>query len=471
MTNLRLILTVLASLVALVTSSIAATASRPNIVFVITDDQRWDGLSINGHPAAQTPHIDRLGHEGLSLDNFLVSTPLCSPSRATFLTGRYARKHNIINNDKLGLDVISHTLMTFPRRLREAGYETGFVGKWHMGLDDSRRPGFDTWISFKGQGIYIDGVINHNGERRQLTGYMTDFINQWSVEFLEQPRDKPFCLYVSHKAVHAPFLPAPRHNDLYADFHPELPHVSAANLAGKPMLTRDVTRPPMYTHEGVAPEPPEPHRGRDRTPAGIMRDQIRSIAAVDEGVGQLYATLERLGELDNTVFIYTSDNGFLLGEHGKFNTKRWAYEPNLRVPFLVRYPPLVPAGSRSTALVGAVDVAPTLLELAGVESVVEMHGESFVPLLADPTAKGRDELLAEYFYEKVTPQAPAWQAIRTPRWKYIQYDSPDATPAHDELYDLANDPQETNNLIADPAHRDQLGSLRSRLARMIADAR
>ena len=465
-----LVLTILGFVTLAGIATAAETDPRPNIVFVITDDQRWDGLSINGHPAVRTPHIDRIGHEGLALDNFLVSTPLCSPSRATFLTGRYPRKHNIINNDKLGLDVISHTLMTFPRQLREAGYETGFVGKWHMGLDDSRRPGFDTWISFKGQGIYIDGVINHNGERRQLTGYMTDFINEWAVEFLEQPRDRPFCLYVSHKAVHAPFLPAPRHDDLYADFAAELPDVNAADLAGKPMLNRDVKRPPMYTHEGVAPEPVEPHRNRDRSPAGIIRDQMRSIAAVDEGVGQLYATLERLGELDNTIFIYTSDNGFLLGEHGKFNTKRWPYEPNLRVPFLVRYPPLVAPGQRSAALVGAVDVAPTLLEITGVESMIEMHGQSFVPLLADPAAPGRNELLAEYFYEKVTPEAPAWQAIRTPRWKYIEYDSPDAGATDHELYDLANDPDEQINLIASPDHQDELADLRSRLHAMVMAA-
>jgi N-acetylglucosamine-6-sulfatase len=236
------------------------------------------------------------------------------------------------------------------------------------------------------------------------------------------------------------------------------------------MLNRGIKRPPMYTHEGVAPEPPEPHRNRDRSPGGIIRDQMRSIAAVDEGVGQLYAALERLGELDNTIFIYTSDNGFLLDEHGQFNTKRRPYEPNLRVPFLVRYPPLVAPGNRSTALIGAVDVAPTLLELADVESVIEIQGQSFAHILADPTAAGRDELLAEYFYEKVTPQAPAWQAIRTPRWKYIEYDSPDAGPTDHELYDLSNDPDEQTNLIASPEHQATLVSLRSRLDQLLEAA-
>lgn len=152
-------------LVLLVAGLAAAAQYRPNIVFVITDDQRWDQLGYNGHPVLKTPNIDRIAREGAAFNNFFVATPLCSPSRASFLTGLYPHTHRVINNDKLGIDVISHTLMTFPRQLREQGYETAYIGKWHMGLDDSRRPGFDSWISFKGQGIYIDGVVNDNGIR------------------------------------------------------------------------------------------------------------------------------------------------------------------------------------------------------------------------------------------------------------------------------------------------------------------
>ena len=473
----RLPLAILGVLFTATRHSIAAesapSSARPNIVFVITDDQRWDSLSLNGHPVLQTPNIDRIGKEGMAFNNFFVATPLCSPSRASFLTGCYPRKHMVINNDKLGLDVISHTLMTFPRRLREVGYETAFIGKWHMGWDDSRRPGFDNWISFKGQGIYVDGVINHNGDRRQLTGYMTDFINQWSVEFIEQPHDQPFCLYVSHKAVHGPFLPAPRHDQLYADFDFELPAVGSADLAGKPAMHREVNWSPMYTLDGIAPEPGEPHRGRDRSPAGIVRDQLRCLASVDEGVGQIYAALERMGELDNTIFIFTSDNGFLMGEHGKVNTKRWAYEENLRVPLLVRYPPLVKPGTVSDKLVVNVDIAPTLLDLTGVPSVIDMHGRSFKPMLQDPNVGIRDDFLAEYFLEKVTPRVPTWQAIRSERWKLIQYETDDDTNSphrFDELYDLQSDPGETRNLIADSAHATELKSLRSRLTQLIKDA-
>jgi N-acetylglucosamine-6-sulfatase len=259
----------------------------PNIIFILTDDQRWDWLGAAGHPALKTPHIDRLAHEGAMFTNFFTTTPLCSPSRASFLTGQYPHTHGVINNDKLGLDVISHTLMTFPRRLREAGYETAFIGKWHMGLDDSRRPGFDHWISFKGQGLYIDPVVNVNGESRQLDGYMTDFLNQEAADFLTRPHTKPFLLYLSHKAVHYPFLPAERHDTLYADVTYTPPPLEAADLAGKPMLRRALEPFDIFQIEGVAPEPVQSRRGRGRDTNAILRDQMRTLMAVDDGVGRL----------------------------------------------------------------------------------------------------------------------------------------------------------------------------------------
>jgi N-acetylglucosamine-6-sulfatase len=439
----------------------AAPDSRPNIVFIITDDQRADLLGIAGHPAAKTPHLDRVGREGAWFRNFFTVTPLCSPSRASFLTGLYPHSHGVINNDKLGLDVISHTLFTWPRRLREAGYETAFIGKWHMGLDDSRRPGFDRWVSFKGQGIYLDGVVNEDGVSRQLTGYMTDYLNAQAVAFVAQPRPKPFALVLSHKAVHIPYLPAARHEPLYADhtFAPTPP--PPGDREGKPILTRPIPRVDRLALEGVAPEPAEPRRNRGRDPASIVRDQLRCLASVDDGVGQLLAALERRGELDRTVVVFTSDNGYLMGEHGVIDQKRWAYEPALRVPLLMRFPPAIAAGTVRDQMVLNIDLAPTLLELAGVESVVPMHGRSFAPLLRDPAAPWRQAFLAEYFLEKVGLRVPTWQAVRTARWKYIRYlGEPEQL---DELYDLQADPGEIRNLIGTDTARAEVPALRREL--------
>jgi N-acetylglucosamine-6-sulfatase len=459
---------VFVALVLAVAQRISAADQRPNIVFIITDDQRHDLFGLAGHPVAQTPHIDRIGREGAWFKNFFTTTPLCSPSRASFLTGLYPHSHRVINNDKLGLDVISHTLMTWPRQLREHGYETAFIGKWHMGLDDSRRPGFDRWLSFKGQGIYIDGVVNDDGLQRQIDGYMTDYLNEQAVAFVRKPHRKPFALVVSHKAVHIPYLPAKRHDTLYADYEFTPQPAKKEDLAGKPIMTRPVKQVGRFELEGVAPEPAEPRRGRGRDPASVVRDQLRCLASVDEGVGQLYAALQETGQLDRTIIVYTSDNGYLMGEHGVIDQKRWAYDPSIRVPLLVRYPPLIAAGSVREQLVLNVDLAPTLLELAGVKSVVPMHGQSFVPFLRNAQAPGRASFLAEYFVEKVGPRVATWQAIRTTRWKYIRY--VDESSKFDELYDLQSDPAEERNVIAEPAAAEQLASLRRELEKLIAQA-
>jgi N-acetylglucosamine-6-sulfatase len=440
-----------------------AGARRPNIIFVITDDQRWDSLGVTGHPFARTPNIDRLAREGALFTNFFATTPLCSPSRASFLTGQYAHAHKVTNNDRVGLDVISHTLMTFPRRLREAGYETAFIGKWHMGLDDSRRPGFDTWVSFKGQGIYLDPVVNVEGRVRQLDGHMTDWLNRWALEFVRRPHRKPFLLYLSHKALHTPYLPAKRHESLYAGARYLPPPSAADDLSGKPVLRRAVEPVDWATAEGVAPEPPESRRGRGTDRDSVVRDQLRTLAAVDEGVGALVRALKRSGQLDNTVIVYTSDNGYLLGEHGQFDNKRFAYEESIRVPLVVRYPKAVAPGTRVEALALNVDVAPTLLELAGAEPLEKVHGRSLLPLLGGRPAAWRESFLAEYFLEKVAPRTPAWQAVRTARWKYIRYTELEGM---DELYDLAADPHEMRNLIDDPAALPALGEMKAELERL-----
>ncbi|HEV2862848.1 MAG TPA: sulfatase [Pyrinomonadaceae bacterium] len=442
---------------------VAARARRPDIIFIITDDQRWDSLGATGHPFAKTPNIDRLAREGALFRNFFTTTPLCSPSRASFLTGRYAHSHLVTNNDRLGLDVISHTLMTFPRRLRESGYETAFVGKWHMGLDDSRRPGFDHWVSFKGQGIYLDPVLNVDGRQLQLDGHMTDLLNRRALEFVSRPHAKPFMLYLSHKALHTPYLPAKRHESLYSNARYVPPPSADEDLAGKPVLRRAVEPVDWTTLEGVAPEPPESRRGRGTDRDSVVRDQLRTLAAVDEGVGMLLRALKKSGRLDDTVVVFTADNGYLLGEHGQFDNKRFAYDESIRVPFLVRYPKLIAPGTTVDALALNVDVAPTLLALAGAEPLEAVHGRSLLPLLRGRAEGWRESFLAEYFLEKVAPRAPSWQAVRTARWKYIRYTGPEGM---DELYDLAADPHEMRNLVGEPAARTALDEMKAELERL-----
>jgi len=437
----------------------------PNIIFVLVDDMRWDQLALTGHPFARTPNLDRLGREGVTFNNAFVCTPLCSPSRASFLTGQYPHTHRIINNDRNGLSSISHKLVTFPQVLRKAGYETAFIGKWHMGDDDTRRPGFDHWISFRGQGLFIDPVVNVNGQRGQYTGYMTDLLNRWAVEFVDGKHQKPFLLYLSHKAVHAPFTPAERHKNLYSDKRYAPPKSADDDLNGKPSLTRTFAPIDIKRIPGATPEPAEPRYGRGDSRQDLFLDHLRCLSSVDEGVGMLFDALERSGQLDNTLIIFASDNGVLLGEHGLFMNKRVPYEESLRIPLLMRYPKLIDPGSEREQLVLNIDIAPTLYELAGIIAPIKIHGKSLLPVLLNPEAEHRTDLLAEYFFEKVTPRHAEWQAVRSDRWKYIHYLDLEGM---DELYDLQGDPYEVNNLISSPDHQTTVRKMKKKLKQLLS---
>lgn len=439
----------------------------PNIIFILVDDMRWDQLGLTGHPFAKTPNLDRIGREGMNFQNAFVCTPLCSPSRASFLTGQYPHKHRIINNDRNGLSFISHKLVTFPQQLRRLGYETAYIGKWHMGDDDTRRPGFDHWISFRAQGLFLDPVVNVNGQRRQYTGYMTDLLNQWAKEFVEKQHEKPFLLYLSHKAVHSPFIPAERHKNLYAEQKYVPPESANDPLDGKPALKRQVPPVDVLRIPGATPEPGEPRYGRSRRRNDIFLDHLRCLASVDEGVGMLFDALERTDQLDNTLIIFSSDNGFLFGEHGEFMNKRVAYEESIRVPLLMRYPKLIQPGSTRDQLALNVDLAPTLYDLVGLEPPIKMHGVSLLPVLKDSTARLRTEFLAEHFLEKISPRHAAWQCVRGERWKYIHY--PDLQ-GMDELYDLQADPREMKNLINLPDYKATLKTMQEKLRKLLQES-
>lgn len=459
-----------------VPNALAERPARPNIVFIIADDLRADGLACNGNPQIRSPHIERIANEGINFQAAYVTTPICSPSRATFLSGLYASTHRIYNIDTNGIGILGDRLITFPQFLRREGYCTGFIGKWHMGFDDTRRPGFDQWISFKGQGQYRDPVINENGQRIQLTGYITDYLNQKAVDFIEQSSAKqPFMLYLSHKAVHVPYLPAPRHEESYADYRYQPPASADDDLSDQPTSNARVTGTPLpFSNPNKAkfdtidqldrlPEPQEPRWGRGKDPESNVRDQMSSLQSVDDGVGMLFAALEKRGILDQTLIVFTSDNGFLQGEHGVFNQKRVAFEESIRIPLLMRYPPLIQAASSSPRFVLNVDIAPTFLELAGIEVPAVLQGKSLLPLFTDPQAtthEWRSAFFAEYFMEKSSRSFPSWQMMRDRDWKYIHY--PNLNGA-DELYQLADDPNEIHNRIDDPANRATVKMLKSQI--------
>lgn len=446
----------------------AEVPQHPNIVVVLVDDLRWDELGCMGHPFVRTPHIDRIAREGARFRNAFCSTPLCSPVRACLLTGRYTHNHGILDN--INRSEHSHTLKTFPQFLQKAGYETAYVGKWHMGNDDTARPGFDYWVSMKGQGTSFDPVLNVNGERKQFQGHTTDVLNRKANEFLEQNQDKPFCLYIAQKALHpeltqrddgsitdpsaAKFMPAKRHETLYTnDAIPRRINVKD-DLKGKTALLRKIPGlPPLSEETGTSDE--------------VIRDRLRMLAGIDEGVGMLLDLLEKQGRLEQTVFVFTSDHGYWYGEHGLSVERRLPYEEGIRVPLLVRYPPLVKAGTLIDEFAVSVDLAPTMLDLAHVKTDQKFDGLSLVPLLEGKhPADWRKSILVEYNSDTVFPRLDrmGYKAVRTPRWKYIQFNDLEGM---NELYDVQNDPYEFKNVINDPGSEKVVKQMQAELKRLM----
>ena len=430
----------------------ASAADRPNIVFILMDDMRWDCMSIAGHPFLKTPNLDRIGREGAHFTNGFVTYPLCSPARASFFTGAYAHKHGIVGN-RAQYNEPSHKLDTYHKHLQSAGYRTAAIGKWHMGTDDTPRPGFDHWAVFRGQGRYNDCAFNVNGTQTKTTGYVTDVISDFSVDFIKSDHGgKPFSLYVGHKAVHGPFKPAERHANLFAD--EKLPHAPSVkdDLTGKKAIRRNVKMEEGHPAYGVKDD--------------LIRNQLRCIVAVDEGVGKILKALEETNQLDNTFIVFTSDNGYFWNEHG-LGDKRAAYEEAIRVPMVARYPKLIKPGTVIEQMVLDIDFAPTFCALANAETKpAALHGRSMLPLFSgDFNGQAwRTSALFEYYLEEAYPNVPTWHAIRTDRWKYIHYDEVEGV---DELYDLKTDPHEMKNVIADPANAEQLAKLKAELTKQL----
>ncbi|MBI5685244.1 MAG: sulfatase [Verrucomicrobia bacterium] len=440
----------------------AFAAEKPrNIIFILSDDHRWDWLGFmpEAPKFLETPNLDRLAKEGAHLRNAFVSTSLCSPSRASILTGQYMHHHRVVDNQRpepAGIRFL-------PEYLRGAGYETAFFGKWHMGHDsDEPRKGFDHWAGFRGQGEYGDPTLNVNGTRRQFKGYSTDVLTDLALEWMRARGGKPFFVYLSFKAPHFPFEPAPRHRGRYDKASVRYPPTMAnteENYATQPRWVRER----RYGIHGVD----HMETGRfDKDPVPSFEDLFRryseAVHTIDENVGRVLKQLDDTGLRDSTLVVYMGDNGFALGEHG-FYDKRDAFETSIRVPLLARAPGRIKPGTVVKQMVQNIDIAPTLLEAAGVAQPAKtprMDGRSFWPLLQGREVPWRDHILYEYHWEWNFPATPTTFAIRTDRWKYIYYHG---LWDKDSFHDLQTDPHERHNLIAVPSYQEQIAKLKKQM--------
>lgn len=446
-------------------TSVIEESKQPNFLFVLVDDQPFDALEDSGrYPFLKTPNMQRLINEGAKFENYYVTQSICSPSRASFLTGTYPHIHGVNQNNKY-VDPDWESFQPYNSHLQNAGYQTAHIGKIHMAhyRDEKHiRPGFDYWFSFIGQGEYFDPQVNDNGREYQEKGYMTDILTDKAITWLKDRRDpkKPFSLNLWHKAVHENHSPAPRHDKIYQnDSLPTPPYdTHLENFAGKPEWQRIKT----WDSKWKEYVPSDSITPKDWPIKGYkFKKLLECLLAVDESLGKVLVALEEMGELDNTVIIYSSDNGYFMGEHGYWD-KRIAYESSMKIPMLIRYPKVIKAGTKIKENALNIDLAPTILELAGIEKPDYMQGESYVRLFdQDNQEKWRDAFMFEYYVDDAYPYAgPNMLAIKTKDYKLV-----DAFLENDidELYDLKNDPGEMNNLINNPKYTSIQEKLRKEL--------
>lgn len=460
----------------------APTDGRPNVIVVLVDDLRFDEFGAGGHPYLETPHIDRLAAEGVMFTNAFHAVSLCSPNRASIFTGQYPSRHGIIDN--VARNRASHRLQTYPRAMQAAGYETGFIGKWHMGNDPTPRPGFDYWAALPGQGKTIDPDIFEDGRLHRVEGYVTDLLTDRAIEFIERDRDRPFMLHISHKAVHPEaaqrddgssdptinrtYTPAERHKGVYEEeVFERRPNVvmSPDDLTGKPALQRSLRfrdSPESVAEFSFFLDP--------GTSEETIRRRAEMILSVDDGLGRILEALEKQDILDDTFVLFTSDNGFFFGEHWLSQERRLPYEESVRQPLLVRYPPLAAAGAKLDNLAMSIDIAPTVLDVGEATIGDHVQGRSLVPLMKGDDSGWRDSVLIEFYtHENPRPwlMDMDYRAVRTDRYKLIHWMQ---HPDERELYDLEEDPYELHNLIDDPEMDTVARTLENELAELVLEA-
>lgn len=467
----------------------AAADARPNILFVFADDHAAHAVSAYGSQINETPQIDRLAQEGMLFHNAFVTNAICAPSRAVILTGVHSHANGIFTNRER----FDSTQVTFPKLLQQAGYQTAIIGKWHL---KSAPTGFDYWEVLPGQGTYYNPDFLTPTGRVEHTGYATDIITDKVLDWLQNIRDpdKPFMLMYQHKAPHRRWDPGPEHLTLYDDMSIPEPATLFDDYADRTSAarTQEMTiadhlderdlkfeAPPELDEQQLARwnaayEPKnEAFRAANLTGDDLVRwkyqryikDYLRTIASIDDNLGRVLDYLDQTGLADNTVVVYTSDQGFFLGDHGWYD-KRWMYEESLRIPLVVRWPGVVQPGSQNWDLVQNLDFAATFLDAAGVEPPSSMQGRTLLPLLRGATpADWRDAIYYQYF------EYPGWHAVRrhygvrTQRFKLIHYYEIDEW----ELFDLERDPDELHSVYGDPEYAGVVEQLKQRLDELRAE--
>lgn len=445
-----------------------SSVKRPNIVFIMTDDHAAHAISAYGSRLNKTPNIDRLATEGMKFENCFVTNSICTPSRAVILTGKYSHLN--------GVPVFNHIDNSQPllsKYMQAAGYHTGMIGKWHLGGNDPKRPddgkptGFDYWNILPGQGAYFDPVMIEMGERKKLNGYTTDIITDLAIEFIKKrPAEKPFFLMYHHKAPHRNWQPDEKHRKQFENYDPPIPASFDDAYQGKSDASRQAT---MHIDADL-----NETDTKGKPPAGLsgaelkkwkfrryMQDYLACVQSVDDNIGRFLDFLNKSGLAENTMVIYTSDQGFFLGEHN-FYDKRFMYEESLRTPLLVRWPGKIKPGSVSKSMVLNLDFAPTMLAAAGVNVPADMQGRSFLPLLEGRTPANWRRAMYYRYYHPGHHNVAAHYGIRTDRYKLIYFNKLNQW----ELYDLQKDPLEMKNVYNDASYRKILEQLKKELYRL-----
>jgi N-acetylglucosamine-6-sulfatase len=441
------------------------------VLFILCDDLRWNALGCAGHKSLKTPQIDRLANEGVRFANAFCTTSLCSPSRASILTGLYAHSHGVRDN----FTELPIRTPHWAGRLREAGYHTAYMGKWHMGEDnDLPREGFDFFATHKGQGKYFDTSWNVNGQgTKVLPGYYTTIVTDMALDWIKSDHSgKPWAACVGHKAPHSFYTPEEKYAHTFDSVRVSYPE-SAFHFGDKPHWIKER----LYTWHGIygplfewRKKFPDDRPEAVRDFENMVHGYWGTILSVDDSVGRLLNYLEDSKQIENTIVVFMGDNGLLEGEHGMVD-KRTAHEASLRIPLLVRYPGLAKRKVVEQQVL-TVDIAPSLLELCGAKALETIHGKSWVRLAREGDPAWRKSWFYEYNYEKQFPYTPNVRAVRTNEWKYIRYPHGDGNPDRHkaELYDLKNDPEELRNLIADPSFSPLISELRGELARLMQES-